>query len=252
MGKGKYKRKRQKADNEANQSQPSPSLVDEKRSQELKEKNSDHSATSSGTQENPTWYFRLWGWIRRDYVSSVSIAVFTGVLAAVSIGQGCVTRKQLIEMQKAQRPFVYTTPNLGSNWLSDTEHDMAITMVISNASAFPALRVVTSTPKIVMATPPQVDSEIGKCEVSYPDDPTGEVLAPVSAGPSSAEALMTVHTSYIYDKERIKQSTDQVVVYGGVKYSGISGGEFETRYCYTYLPEGDFRFGPCRRCVGMK
>ncbi|MBZ5650936.1 MAG: hypothetical protein LAO18_10670 [Acidobacteriia bacterium] len=250
MSKGKYKRQRENA--QEKQGQPSIPLGDEKGSSQLNTASFDNPASNRGNQKKPSsWYGRAWEWIKKDYVTSISVAVFTGVLAAVSIFQGCMMRRQLAEMQRAQLPFVFTSANLGNNWLSESEHDLQVTISVRNVSAYPATNAIASKTKIWMGATPNADEVIKHCEIEYPPNPIKLTFAPMSPGVINFDALNTVHTDYINDKTRIQNGIDSVVIYGGIKYSGVNGGEFETPYCYVFLPKGDFRFGTCQ-CGSIK
>lgn len=248
MAKGKYKRQRQYANSTCPQGPPPTAPAPKEGENELQPTVAKDSNDKSNRKEHPSGSMRVLQWIRPYWTTNIAIAVFTFVLAAVSVFQGYITRGQLSEMQKAERPFIFATPNLGNDWLKDSEHDMKITIAMSNASAFPAVDVVNSVPEVFMGA--NAEDVIKKCEITYPNI-AGTALAPASAGGASQQFLPTQHTSYIPDKQRIQHYADTVVIYGGIKYSGISGGNFETRYCYRYLPEGDFRFGPCG-CSSIK
>jgi hypothetical protein len=252
MTKGKYKRKREHAQKKAEQGHADISLGQEERGDPLNTPNTNDGTKSTAKKNDPRWYVRLWEQIKKEPVTAVAITIFTCALTFASVFQGCVTRSQLTEMQKAQRPFVFASANSGNDWSKDSEHDMQITIGAHNASAFPAVGVVYSEPQVFMGTITKATEALKHCEVSYPEGhPALSVLAPATAGAESMQFINTVHTDYIYDKSRITEYLDQVLVYGGIKYSGISGGDFETRYCFGYLPKGNFRWGSCT-CTSLK
>jgi hypothetical protein len=202
MTKGKHKRQKQHAQAKGEQ-RPSPSmLAPEERSNELQATTTSDSKNNSDRKEHPLWYMKISEWWRRYWTTNLAIAVFTFVLAAVSVFQGYITKGQLSEMQKAERPFIFTSPNLGNDWLKDSEQDMKITIGMSNASAFPAIDVVHSTPEVFLG--PNVDDVIKKCEITYPDHAVKTTLAPASAAPLNQQMLGTQHTGYIPDKQRIQ------------------------------------------------
>jgi hypothetical protein len=62
----------------------------------------------------------------------------------------------------------------------------------------------------------------------------------------------TAHSRFISDDERklIIARKENVVVFGGVKYSGIRGGDYETKYCFKWNPEvlTDPRNAPWSTC----
>lgn len=250
MAKGKYKRKTQQSGAEEEQGQPHPTFVEAERNDKLNERDERQAGKRTGDPKEIRWYFRFSSWIKQPYIHSMAIAGFTAALVVANIYQGWITHGQLAAMEKAQRPFVLTNITLASDWHKDTEHDMEVTVLMQNASAFPAVNVVNSIPKVYMGPDPR--TVIDKCDFAYRSGAKPTYLAPANAGSGAVDAMQTVHTDYIYDKSRIDNGIDTVVVYGGIRYSGISGGDFETTYCYMYLPRGDFRFGTCGGCEGMK
>jgi hypothetical protein len=251
MTKGKYKRKGKNAQNEAEQGGLPIPLMNKERSQELKTNDTEHPGGDRRAQPTPTWYARAWKWIKRDYVTAVSIAVFTGVLAAVSIAQGCLMRRQLATLEQSQRPFIFAEAVQGNDWLQESEHTLGITITLRNFGAFPALNVAFSQPHIWMGPNSESKSEVEHCKIEYPPNARPLTLQPMSPALIQPTALPTVYTDYITDKERIKHGTDAVLVYGGIRYTGINSGDFETIYCFTYLTGGNYRFGSCD-CNSMK
>jgi len=184
-------------------------------------------------------------WIRHNALAA-AVFSFATILTVAIIIQACISRSELAQMQKAQRPFVFTNATVANDWTRDTEHTMQITIIAHNASEFPAVDVVYSERIVVMETKEEVAEKLKHCPKTFSYPPHhGDDLAPASLLAESTRYLPTAQTDDISDKSRIALGIDEVIIYGGIKYSGIAGGDFETQYCFKYLPTGSFRWGTC-------
>src|SRR5216683_3324773 len=82
----------------------------------------------------------------------------------------------------------------------------------------------------------------------------GQVLPPHQTGNGEGQLYALPSVSVILrtkeELDRLLQTTghfytgDHIYVWGGIKYSGIRGGNYVTEYCYVYLPTG-MPFGKC-------
>src|SRR5262249_55403161 len=153
--------------------------------------------------KEPHWYARCWTFVKKEYVTNVAIAVFTGVLAAVSIFQGHIMLRQLEVMQASQRPFVTAEAHLANDWTSDSEHDIQITIAMVNHTSYPAVNLLHSDPQISMGTIADMESVIAHCKVEYPKNSLYQIHTIPPFGPGMRpDALPTVRTAYISEKQR--------------------------------------------------
>jgi len=183
----------------------------------------------------------------------VAIALFTAVLTLASIFQGYILRGQLSVAEKSARPYIVPYAAFNNNWKASTETDILVTVHGINSSAFPATHVKFSKTRIEFGTDATKKAEA--CELDYTESQP-VVIPPVSALPGGNDmANTTVHSEALSDTERkrIQDGVDKLVIFGGIKYSGVNDEDFETRYCWIYFPTG-MPMGMCKAaiCQSMK
>lgn len=161
-----------------------------------------------------------------------------------------------------ERPYVFVYPvSLGYNFIQirqawdqqiAKEHKLRFDITIFNLGISPAVRIIASKPKVMVG--PDVVKKADRCSPSYGNEVLNIALPQQSQQQAMSEdfTLQSVDTGSLAPVEiqKIVAGTVQIVAFGGIKYGGIRGGEFETRYCFVFSPTG-MPYGSCG-CVGMK
>jgi hypothetical protein len=196
-------------------------------------------------EESMSFVKTWWTFVKNPDHSSAVVAMFTiviaftGILYAVfSYLQWHTMSGQLDEMQGANRPYIVTIPPPFAAIPTPDFHKLDVTVSFVNVGSAPAVKVTNTVPLVAVEQDPGVSEQIEKCKFSYPPQQREHYLAPYGAMGVS-QAATTVSSKFISDAERafILDDKEDVVVLGGVKYSGVRGGDFETTYCYVWNPK---------------
>jgi len=186
------------------------------------------------------WFFRFFD-VNQGAVTAlatIAIAFLTWKYVTYSRGQLKVIDGQLKEMQQADRPYIFAQPIYGANGPNKVPkfNEFPITMDLYDAGTSPAIRVIASTPEILITKDAGVAEKIKNCSFSY----EGHSEMAIPPGIPNGTFLPTVHSRFISDTERdesILLRIEFIVIIGAVKYSGMRGGEFETTYSFAWIPE---------------
>ena len=260
MSKGKYKRKKERTYQAGQKKQAHLSPGQEVINEKSKAENPANRTGDSNEENGPLMkkqFMVFWKWVKeKSSFTDWCLVVFTGVLAGAAIYQFIIMGRQLDEMQQVGRPYVFVEPSFTADSDNparpvDALGKMHVNIHAQNSSQSPAIQVITTTPSILVGDKDTVMGIAKRCALHYPDpsEHPYATLAPVWDVGSSGAYAPTAISDPIEDKEwqRIKDGIDRIVVYGGVKYSGMKGGDFETPYCYVYIPKG-MPFGGCGVC----
>jgi hypothetical protein len=166
------------------------------------------------------------------------------VVSLYTVFSGCqvqVANKTLREVQSTNRPYIFTTPKFSFPQMPKPEDfiNVPVTVTIYNLGVSPALKEIHSDPVIGLDTDPETIEHMQTCSVTYPKS-EGVPLPPnQSSANASGITTMTItrHLSEDERKDVIINRTKRLVVFGGVKYSGLRGAEYETIYCYSWNPQ---------------
>jgi hypothetical protein len=165
------------------------------------------------------------------------------------------------------RPYIFVTP-VEPGWAPSvirqdwdrqlsTARQLFFNPTIFNMGVSPAINIVASRPQV--RTGPHAKDEADHCAIRYDSHPISAVLAPQSWQRETAQdfTLQGPRTkvfapSEIADIKTMDHGVPkyQITVFGGVKYSGMRGGDFETRYCFMFVPTG-MPYAACN-CVSAK
>jgi hypothetical protein len=237
MGKkeNKYKQRKPKRQEQEGDSSVSPrSFIAEGEDTQMDAEHPRNPAGKPQTDQKKTWGARAWKWIKQDTTfANWCIVFFTAILAASSIYQFSVMRGQLDQMQDNSRPYIISMlPKYSEIPVADF-HQIKLTPFYINVGTGPALNVSPSQPEIAIDADSGVVDRVNKYTFDYPPS-SGDFLAPTTGQNQIVNALVTVETRFIQDKERefILQGKEHVILFGGIKYSGMRGGNYETTYCY--------------------
>jgi hypothetical protein len=178
-------------------------------------------------------------------VATIMIAVLTAFYVTYSRGQLTVIDGQLKEMQSANRPYIFSVAKFSFSQMPNPETvaDFPVTVALINVGVAPALHPIASDPVVGLETDAEISEHMRNCSILYqggesaplpPNQPLKD-LAKDAAG-------MTTHTitKHLTEDERkdvIINKTRHLFVLGGIKYSGMRGGEYESTYCYIWNPE---------------
>jgi hypothetical protein len=157
-----------------------------------------------------------------------------------------LTQQSLQIARDQNRPYVFTEATL--NKPLQLNEQAQFTILMYNGGSSPAVRFRLYTPNIDIGGE-EVEQKVAKCEVQYPDNPSGTILPPHQTGfvGKQYDALQTVLTPKIDQAELdrlwlrgqdLRFNGDHIYIWGGIKYSDTTGGEYLTEYCYIYLPTG--------------
>ena len=107
MAKGKYARKQQRAQQEAEKRKQRMVIAEQEKASQEDANPTTKAENKPQNNENPPWYDRFAGWVRKESTfTDWCIAVFTLVLAAASIFQFIIIGNQLDVMRKDQRAWL--------------------------------------------------------------------------------------------------------------------------------------------------
>jgi hypothetical protein len=241
MTKGKYKRKREHAQQQTHQEVQDVRLSDSKVIPSKQQPKTSEKRDTERREKRKVW-MRFNEAIKRSSFTDWCIAAFTCALTVVGYYQLNAMSGQLEEMRRSGRPYVFVGVSFTDQHEWDTQHTMPIDLKLINTGNSPAVDLVNTLPQIEIG--PDALTKTRACRIDYPNS------TPVTLPPNQSQMLgisLPVARTPVIDPEeqgRIKAHTDFVVVYGGVKYSGLGGGDFETVYCYLYNPKG-IPFSPC-------
>ena len=157
-----------------------------------------------------------------------------------------------------QRPYVYAVPHnldilsaVEGRRLNEqlrTQHQLSVSINLLNGGISPAI-YTTNKPQLHVGA--NALNIARKCVISYPSSGGRGLIIPMGSNATLASAaiLGVVETPVLKDDEikRINSGEYKVVVFGGVKYRGVRGGDFLTNYCFIYNPTG-IPFSPCGFC----
>ena len=152
---------------------------------------------------------------------------------------------QLTEMQKAGRPYLFG--RLDFRFSQDSRFIMG-TVQIRNDSASPAA-YIASIPEMKILTKGETEKRIKECSISYLKPERRQIIAPASDPIDNIKFLPDAYAPV--DESTLKAisgRTEYVTVIGGIKYTGPTGGNFETRYCFVYEPDGKLHTKDCAVC----
>jgi hypothetical protein len=170
------------------------------------------------------------------------VAIFTIVIALTGITYSWFAYKQwkaidgqLDQMQDNSRPYLIPAlPKFGEAFPQNF-NQIKLTPAYINGGNSPALKVTPSKPRIAIDTDSGVKQEIEKCSFTYVEG-SEDFLAPTTGQNQIGNLTQTVETRFIPDKERdefILTGKEHIVLFGGIKYTGIHGGDYETAYCFS-------------------
>lgn len=218
-------------------------------------------------EESMSFVKRWWAFVKNPDHSSAVVAIFTiviavtGILYAVfSYLQWHAMSGQLDEMQGANRPYIITIPPAFAATPTPDFHKLDVTVSFVNVGSAPAVKMTNTVPLVAVKQDPGVGEQIEKCKFSYPTPKEEHYLAPFGAM-GIAQAAVTVSSRFISDAERAfilddkgEGAHEDIVVLGGVKYSGVRGGDFETAYCYIWNPKSmsNTAFYPWSSCSCLR
>jgi len=192
-------------------------------------------------------FIRTWLEICQRHANA-AIAVLTGVIALTGIVyaifsglQWASIRGQLTEMQNTNRPYIFTEAKFSFTQIPTPEsvRDIPITVVMTNVGVSPALKVLGGDPIVGLQSDSYVVEHLRTCAVTYPNA-EGVPLPPNQ--PLTNGAGITSHTitrtlSEDERKDVVINKTKHLIVIGGVQYSGVRAGDYETTYCYIWNPD---------------
>jgi hypothetical protein len=184
-------------------------------------------------------FIRTWLEICQKHANA-AIAVLTGVIALTGIVyaifsglQWASISGQLTEMQNTNRPYIFTEAKFSFTQMPTPEsiRDIPITVVMKNVGVSPALKVIGSDPIVGLESDSYVAEHLRTCSVSYPS------AEGVPLPPNQSTHTITRTLSEDERKDVVINKTKHLIVIGGVKYSGVRAGDYETTYCYIWNPE---------------
>jgi hypothetical protein len=177
------------------------------------------------------------------------IVVFTAVLACVGIVQGCELVHQAKIMERSARPYLMIYTAFTNEWAKSLDPiPMGVNVHVVNNTVYPA-KALIAQPKLLIG--PDALKEAEKCKIDY-SSASQDLIPPVNPNTKNDLIVPTLYSAPLttQDKKRIADHVDQVVIYGGIKYSGVAGEDFETQYCVQFNPQG-YPWGSCG-CEVMK
>jgi hypothetical protein len=116
--------------------------------------------------------------------------------------------------------------------------DIPVTVTVFNLGVSPALKAKTSDPIVALDTDSDMVEHMRTCSLTYPEG-EGLPLPPnqsLTSGSGITTHTIVRHLSDEQRKDVVVNKTKRLIVLGGVKYSGVRGGEYETIYCYAWNP----------------
>jgi hypothetical protein len=180
----------------------------------------------------------------RDYESiekmTFVMAVFSVIYSLITLGLYLISRQTMQEMQNTNRPYIFTMPKFSFQAVPtlETIGEIPVTVGILNIGVSPALQVVNSEPIVGLETDSEVGEHMRTCSFTYPQQ-EGLPLPPNQSFTNGSGMTAHTITRTLSDEERkeLISQTKHLVVLGGVKYSGVRAGDYETTYCYIWNPE---------------
>ncbi len=172
-----------------------------------------------------------------------------------------LTETSLNLVKDQQRPYVLSTFGLVRSKSLEPNKAADFNVMLYNVGDSMATNIRPSKPRIRVGGK-EANEEARKCSISYPPEPIKEVLPPHQI-PQNGQGftLITISTPVLdqaeynsltaYDAATNTFTGDQIVIWGGVEYTGMSGGEYSTEYCFLYHPTG-MPVGECGYCKAMR
>ena len=173
-------------------------------------------------------------------IATIAIAILTWKYVTYSRGQLEIIGGQLKEMQDANRPYVLTNALFSFEKIPKPEEikeitEIPITVRINNVGVSPAVKEMHSEPLVGLDTDSNVVEHLRTCKVQYPEV-TANGIVPSNQFIKDVGLAASAHRHLAKDvqKDVMVTQTKHIIVFGGVKYSGIRGGDYETVYCYLW------------------
>jgi hypothetical protein len=169
------------------------------------------------------------------------MALFAVLYSLITLGLYYISSQALQETQSTNRPYIFTVPKFGFAQMPtvDNLRELPVTVYAWNVGVSPALKTVLSEPIVGLNTDASIVEHMRGCSVTYPEAEGAPIPPSQSFSNASGITSLTV-TRTLSDDERKDvaiNKTKLLVIFGGVKYSSVRGGAYETIYCYTWNPD---------------
>jgi hypothetical protein len=192
-------------------------------------------------------------------VATVAIVALTFAYVHYSKNQWTVMKGQLEEQESTSRPYVYVIAIMGHPMTADFT-DVPVTIGAGNFGNSPAIDAVLSEPVIGLNTDSNIIERLRTCTFTYPENGFRNILPPSQLARGVGVTAHTVTRILAADARRdVINHTKHVFVVGGIKYTGVRGGNYETTYCLMWNPESAtdprnlaWSSGPECPCAKMK
>jgi hypothetical protein len=130
----------------------------------------------------------------------------------------------------------------------ERDHELTFDIDLVNAGTSPAR--ITSISTIQLAVGDDAVETAKNCSIPY--SPDNQVLAPQGLSPQRGGLTLTAVRTGKFTDEQLSKIRDingnfRAVVFGGVKYTSLRGGDYFTQYCYVWAPKGMIA-GACGGC----
>src|SRR4029077_20175908 len=212
------------------------------------EKNTDY-ASDTNDKHNPSeetmgWWRRKWEFVIIPKHSNAVVAIFSALLFLATVFytvfaalQWTTMKRQLTQMQDANRPYIFTIPMFAGQRPIEKFHSLKITIGEMNLGNSPATKETHSPSYIAVDSDSGIADKVSKCAFKY--GPGSATLPVGNTSNGIGQTIGSVESRFITDEERdnyILTGKAHIIIFGGIKYSGTKGGEYETRYCYIWDP----------------
>lgn len=252
MSKGKYKRKKQRAQQKAAQSKAHTVIIEEKKMNENDETKPAKAAPNAANDKSPFRWTRFKEWAKKDKTfTDWCIAAFTFVLAVAAIYQFIIMGGQLDTMRKDQRPWIRI---VFSGAPIQAPAPIGGTVQLVNNGKTPARGKIMAdfvVAKIKNGEQPAFDYPQPHVMVRMGMISPGDAPQNVTVERKQFAANGTDIESYPLtapEFEDVKQLKIFFIVYGTIHYSDFFGTDHWTRFCQYMVPanvSGSVTAEPC-------
>ena len=238
MSKGKYKRKRERAQQHTDKKTPETrTLKSEIRTTEDQAEHPTARQYKPEKQEDTSMKF--WAWAKQTSLTDRIVAFFTAVLALASIYQFIIMGGQLDTMRKDQRPWIKITATPGA--FSSDGGRIGATIHITNSGKTPARGVVRGdffVEKVKNGESPKLDYPNPHTRFTTglivpndtPVDMFIERLRPTAKNTTESDPVIGA------EFDDFKQMNIFFVLYGTVRYGDFFGIDHWTKFCAVLVP----------------